>query len=315
MKHFILVSMLILFANHTQAQSDNYDTLWKDVEQLETDGLPKSALKVVEKIDALAQKEQNTTQHIKSLLYKSKYALILEDDAQLSIINNFKDEISKSETPVKNLLESMLATLYWQYFQQNRYKFYNRTNTESKVDFDDFRTWDLQTLFDEIHLHFQNSLQNGLILQQTRLVGYDALLLKADESKRYRPTLFDLISQNALAFYQTDENSITQPAYKFTIDNPEYLSDAKIFSTLNISSKDSASLQLNALKIYQNLIAFHLKDQEPYALVDADISRLQFVTQKATFNDKQNVLLQTLKTASDTWDKHEVSALYDFEIA
>jgi hypothetical protein len=315
MKHFILLSMLILFANHTQAQSDNYDTLWKEVEQQETDGLPKSALKVVEKIDALAQKEQNTTQHIKSLLYKSKYALILEDDAQLGIINDFKLEISKSEAPVKNLLENMLATLYWQYFQQNRYKFYNRTNTESKVDAEDFRTWDLQTLFDEIHLHFQNSLQNGLILQQTRLVDYDAILLKADESKRYRPTLFDLINQNALAFYQTDENSITQPAYKFTIDNPDYLSDAKTFSTLNISSKDSTSLQLNALKIYQNLIAFHLKDQEPYALVDADISRLQFVNQKATFDDKQNVLLHTLKTSSDTWDKHEVSALYDFEIA
>ena len=245
MKYFITVLMIILFANFSNAQSNDYSSLWKKVEKLETEGLPKSALDIVQQITDQAKKENNTPQIIKALLYKSKYALVLEENAQLKIINDFKAEIKTNETPTKNVLENMLATLYWQYFEQNRYQFYNRTNTESKVDADDFRTWDLQTLFNEIHLHYQNSLENGLILQTTKLDDYKAIIHEQKDSKIYRPTLFDLLNHNALQFYKTDENSITQPAYKFEIDNPDFLSDGSTFSVLNIESKDSTSLQLN----------------------------------------------------------------------
>ncbi|OBX27141.1 alpha-2-macroglobulin family protein [Gelidibacter algens] len=315
MKHIIAFSMVILFANFAQAQSKSYENLWKQVEKLDTEGLPKSALEVVEQISKLAVADKNTSQHIKSLLYQSKYALVLEEDAQLKIINNFKSQITTSEIPTKYILENMLANLYWQYFQENRYQFYNRTSTESKVDTEDFRTWDLRTLFEEIDSHYQNSLKNGLILQQTPLANSDDLLQKEKDSKLYRPTLFDFLNHNALEFYQTDENSITQPAYKFIIDTPKYLSDAQTFSDLDITHQDSTSLQLKALKIYKNLIAFHLKDKAPYALADVDIKRLHFIKNNATFPDKETVYLNTLKQASETYKSHEVSALYDFEIA
>ena len=78
-------------------------------------------------------------------------------------------------------------------------------------------------------------------------------------SKLFRPTLFDLLSHNALEFYKTDENSITKPAYKFEINNPQLLADASVFSVAELTSKDSTSLQLHALKIYKSLLRFHLK--------------------------------------------------------
>lgn len=304
--------MLILFANYSQAQSSSYDKLWKEVENFENKGLPKSALEVVVQISAKAKKDNNAKQHVKTLIYKSKYALTLEEDAQLSIINEFKSEIDKSETPTKNVLESMLANLYWQYFQQHRWQFYNRTKTAETVS-DDFRTWDLQTLFDTIHLHFQKSLQDASILQQTPLNDYDELLITQENSKLFRPTLYDFLSHNALAFYKTDENSITQPAYKFKIDNADYISDAKTFAQLNITSKDTSSLQLHALNIYKNLIDFHQK--QPFQLANVDIERLLFVYQHATFDGKDDQLLATLKASSAEWNTHEVSGLYDFEIA
>ncbi|RIA10536.1 LOW QUALITY PROTEIN: alpha-2-macroglobulin family protein [Flavobacteriaceae bacterium MAR_2010_72] len=315
MKPLKTLVFLLLFTNLLNAQSNDYDRLWKKVIAFEADGLPKSALAVVEDISDLAKKEHNTPQHIKALLHKSQYALTLEEDAQLKVINDFKSEIENSETPTKNLLDNMLATLYWQYFQQNRYQFYNRTHTEAKVDATDFRTWDLQTLFEEIHSHYQKSLKNGLILQQTKLDSYDEILLKTDGSKRYRPTLFDLLSHNALEFYQTNENSITKPAYKFQIDQADYLASAETFSRLKISSKDSTSLQLNALIIYQDLIKFHLKDNEPFALADVDLERLKFVYEHASFDEKEQQFLNTLQTSRDYFGSHEVSGLYAFEIA
>ncbi len=315
MKRSLFLFMIILFSTFSQAQNPNYQDLWTKVEKFEVEGLPKSALKLVENIEKQAAIDKNHPQLIKTMLFKSKYALVLEEDAQLSIINDFKTKITSSEFPVKNILENILANLYWQYFNQHRWQFYNRTKTFEKVDPEDFRTWDSQTLFDETHLHYQNSLENGLMLQQESLKKYSVLLNEQKGSKTYRPTLFDFLNHNALEFYKTNETQITKPAYKFEIDNPDFLAEAETFSTLNIESKDSTSLQLNALKIYKDLIRFHLKDESSLALADVNIERLKFVNQHATFTDKQAILLDALKTESEHFKTHEVSGLYNFETA
>ncbi|WP_431136314.1 MG2 domain-containing protein [Psychroserpens mesophilus] len=314
MKLITNILMILCFANFSAAQSDDFEKLWKDVSKHESEGLPKSALKVLETISELAKTENNAPQQIKALLHKSKYILTLEEDAQLKIVEEFKSEISKSKTPTKSILENMLATMYWQYFQQHRYQFYNRTNTTEKVN-DDFRTWDLKTLFTEIQTYYQRSLQNGLILQQTKLSDYKDIIHEQEHSKAFRPTLYDLLSHNALEFYKTSENSISQPAYRFEIDNPKLVGSAKTFVTINLKSKDSTSLQLQALKIYQDLIQFHSKNDNPTALVDVDIERLAFVAQHAIFDNKEALLLDTLQSSSDQWSSQEFSGLYDFQIA
>ena len=315
MKPYITAFMILCFANFSSAQTPSYKQLWEKVSLHETNGLPKSALKIVTQISKKAEQENNPLQQIKVLLYKSKYAQTLEEDAQLSIVNAFKAKISQSTPPVKNVLENMLATLYWGYFKEHRYQFYKRTNTSQKVDPNDFRTWDLQTLFDEINLHYSNSLKNENILQDTRIDDFSLILNEQNDSKYYRPTIYDLLSHNALSFYSSTESSINKPAYKFEIDDTSYLTNATQFSLLKLESKDSESLQLNALKIYQKLIQFHLKDKTPLALVDVDISRLKFVSQNAVYENSETLLLETLKTSSDQLRNHEASSLYDFEIA
>ena len=174
--------MLFLFSAISNAQ-DSFDNLWLEVEKLDAKNLPKSALARVDKIYLKAEKEKNASQLIKSLVYKSKFSLILEENAQLKIINNFKKHISNSTFPTKNILQNMLANLYWQYFTQNRYKFYNRTKTADRVNTTDFRTWDLNTLFKEIHLSFNASLENSEELQKINTIfkkfNYDAVILNS----------------------------------------------------------------------------------------------------------------------------------------
>jgi hypothetical protein len=305
--------MIICFASFSNAQND-YNNQWEKVSKLEKEGLTKSAAELVDNIYNSAVTKKDVQQQIKALLHKSKYMLTLEEDAQLNIVNLFKAEIETNKNIVtKHLLENLLATMYWQYFQQNRYKFYNRTKTSEKVDTVDFRTWDLETLFNEIHIYYQRSLENGLLLQQEPLSNYKTLLVEVENSKDFRPTLFDLLSHNALAFYKTDENSITQPAYKFNIDNETYLSDSEQFINFNLVSEDKTSLQLNALKIYQNLLKFHRKDQTSKAFVDNDIARLKFVSQHATFDHKDAILLKTLSHKAEVLKSLPVSGLYNFE--
>ena len=104
MKQIFTLTMIILFSNVTQAQDSSYTDLWKKVEQFEIDGLPKSALEVVNQIATKAEIDKNAPLQIKTLLFKSKYALTLEEDAQLNIITDFKDQIAKNTFPTKHIL-------------------------------------------------------------------------------------------------------------------------------------------------------------------------------------------------------------------
>ncbi len=314
MKKYIILIAICISNLYTMKGQNEYQSDWKKVEAFNLQGLPKSAIKVVETIYNKAKKENNNNQVIKALLHKAKYMLILEENAQLTIIKDLKAEIDQSKFPKRNILESILANMYWQYFQEYRWKFYNRTQTSEKVDTEDFRTWDLETLFTEIHIYYQKSLENGVLAQQTDLSKFDDILITATDSKKYRPTLYDFLVHNALKFYKTSETNITKPSYAFTIDNVNYLKEHTLFSALKIEPKDSLSLQANALKLYQNLIKFHSKDKEPDALVEVNIERLLFVYENAVFTDKQAVLIETLFSEKEKLTSHKVSALYDYEI-
>ncbi len=298
-----------------QNNGDSYTSLWEEVQKLEREALTKSALKLVETISVKAEKEKNSAQIVKSLLFVSKYAMTLEEDAQLHIINRFKEEIDKAETPTKNVLESYLANLYWQYFQQNRYQFYNRTATETKVDSLDFRTWDLTTLFHEIDIHFKASLENEKELQKTNIKTVDELLNQQKGSEKFRPTLYDLLAQTALQFYKTNENAITRPADKYEINDPETLCEAYQFIHHDLSTDDNTSLQAKALTVYQKLITFHFDEPELEPLVMADIERLNFVYQNATFTNKETYYEETLKNSAESLKHSELSALYNYELA
>ncbi len=320
MKHpkiiYILpIIILTVTMGHAQNQNDSYDALWKRVGLLEKDDLTKSALKEVQAISEKAKKEKNSAQIVKTLLYTSKYALTLEEDAQLNIVNEFRSEIEKAEFPTKNVLESYLANLYWQYFQQNRYQFYDRTKTASKVDSVDFRTWDLTTLFHEISSHFEASLKNKTELQKTGLDAFKEILNEQSGSETYRPTLFDMLAHSALDFYKTDENSITRPADQFKIDEPKILCEAYEYTQRTIDTQDRTSLQSKALLVYQELLKFHFPNAELDALVNVDIARLDFIHQNAVFPNKDNIYLEVLQNSAENFKQHEVSALYTHEIA
>ncbi len=313
-KHIILIIICISNLYIMKGQNE-YQNDWKKVETFNQKGLPKSALEVVESIYERAQKEKNDNQVIKAMLHKAKYMLTLEENAQLTIIKNLKKDIGNSKFPKKNILQSILANLYWQYFQQNRWKFYNRTQTAQKVDQEDFRTWDLETLFSEVHLYYQKSLQNGVLAQQTSLDKFDEILQVASDSKKYRPTLYDFLVHNALDFHKTSETSITKPSYAFSINDKKYLQDHSIFSSLKINTKDSLSLQFNALKLFQDLIKFHSRDKTPDALTEVNIERIKFVAENAVFDNVKTVLLECLQSEKKKYATQEASALYDYEIA
>ena len=100
--------IITLFAMASiNAQDNQYHVLWTQVEKLEIADTPKSALEIVSQIEAKAKAENNQAQLIKTLLFKSKFAMILEENSQLTVVNDFKEMIANTQSPTKNVLQNI----------------------------------------------------------------------------------------------------------------------------------------------------------------------------------------------------------------
>ncbi len=299
-----------------QVHYSSYPDLWQKVIKYEKNGLTKSAYKLVKEIYTKAKKEHNSPQIVKSLLYQSKYMMQLEEDSQLKIVHKFEQEIASSQPPVKNILESYLAQLYWQYYQANRWKFAHRTETASAVDPEDFRTWDLNTLYKAVYTHFNRSLQQPEVLKVIPVKVWKDILNLSDKANKYQPVLYDVLVHEALRFYENKENALTAPAQNFYIDKPEFLSDVDEFIRLKINTKDTLSKQYQALKIYQSYLQFRLNDKQHFdALAYTDLQRLQFVYNNAVFPNKEQVFLKALQNFTKKYESSQVSALAYYKMA
>lgn len=296
-----------------QKTTSFYDAQWKKVESLQKKGLTKSALQEVENIYNDAKKNNNDAQIIKALLFKINLQQNVEEDASVKNIDSLEREIAIAKEPAKSILQSITAQLYWNYFQQNRYKLYQRTNT---INFDkkDIATWTSDDLHRKIAGLYLASLKDGKLLQQTNLEPFDAIILKGN-ARNLRPTLFDLLAHRALDYFKNDERDITRPAYAFEINNPVAFAPVNEFISANFISKDSTSLHQKALIILQQLLSFHEKDKNPDALIDADIERINFVNQYGVMENKDSMYMKALRRLGEKYGDNPLVAQATFLIA
>ncbi|MCB0507369.1 MAG: alpha-2-macroglobulin, partial [Bacteroidetes bacterium] len=220
----LLLLTILLISQYTMAQTD-YESKWKGITKMEEEGKTKDAATAVETLLEKARKDNNNTQIVKALLHKYKYMMTLEEDAELKIVNGLKSEINTSTGAEKAILQSILAELYYQYYQENTWKFSDRTETDTKQS-DDFRTWDLKTIFKEINAYYIASLEQKTLLQQTKLDAFTPILINQKRSTFYRPTLYELLAHRAIDYFNDTKSNLAEPENAFTIDQEAYFSSA-----------------------------------------------------------------------------------------
>ena len=139
---FLFATLFSLFTMNAYSQGPikQYETAWKKVEDFVKKNLPKSALTEVKKIYQLAKKEKQDAQIIKSLVYMAGLQSENRDDNEVFSITEIEKEIALSKEPVTAILNSLLAEMYWNYYQQKRWDLYNRTKT-ANFKKDDIATW------------------------------------------------------------------------------------------------------------------------------------------------------------------------------
>lgn len=295
-------------------KGSTYDKEWRKVDSLTQKGLTQSALEVVTGIYNKAKSENNAPQFVKAIIHRMKFEQQMEEYSLVKALNKLNEEAAEAKFPVKPVLQSMIAESYWQYYQNNRWKFYNRSAT---VNFDnsDITTWDLKTIVDKVIKNYQASLLNADSLKRTPLNIYDDILVKYESSRKFRPTLYDFLAHRAVDFYMNEEPDLIRPAYKFELGSESYFWNFNDFSRISIESKDTLSLKFYAIKTLQELTAFHLKDEDPGALIDVDLKRLLFVKNKSVSTIKDSLYLKALQDLEAHFSSHPSSAEVSCKIA
>ncbi|MGB6083655.1 alpha-2-macroglobulin family protein [Moheibacter sp.] len=285
----------------------DYNSKWKEIEKQEQDGLLKSVLPAVNSIYAQAKKDKNSQEIIRALLYQSKIAIATsdDDDTELQIVENFQKEIFEAKGIDKSVLQSMLAELYFNYYQENQWKINQRTETAESTG-NDFRFW-TENIFQQKSAElYQQSIENQKELQNEPIGNWDYLLTKAEETRSLRPTLYDFLAHRAIRFFSfflyvsPYSSSVGTEAYFSLLDLANSYGDGK-----KINRKDFL------VSTYKNLSAFHLQKNNPNAYLYN-----QFELLKAEANDRfSEEYLNELIALSKKFPTTEYNAYILFEIA
>jgi hypothetical protein len=278
---------------------------WKKVDDALSKGLPKTAIQELEPIIASAIKDKAYAEAIKALGKKA----LLESDKPEDKIVRMQAAIATTPAEMHPVLHAILAHWYWEYFRENRWRILQRT-ADGDLTGTDLTTWDMPRILNEIDRQFDQALKNEKELKAAPITTYDAILDKGDFEDKYRPTLFDFLAFDAINFYASGELAAVKAGDEFEI-TPE----GPIFGTVDEFLKwqpqaaDAGSPTLKAVRLFQNMLAFHKGDAGPAASLDIDLHRLRFGYNTAVGEGKNAAYAAALKRFVGTHDDHPLSAI------
>ncbi len=299
--------LLIINSITVSAQKNNdYKADWDKVDGFDKKGLTQSAWQQVKKIFTSAIKDNNNSQQIKAAMYQMKYRNMVEEENKENNIFYLDTLIEKASAPAKNILQSMQAELFLNYRNNNRYKFYGRTELfEEKSN--DISTWSIAKLNTTIAKQYKASLQNTNLLKSTPVDGFKDILTKGQNTALLRPTLYDFLAFRALDYFVSTENDVTSPAYKFILNDEKIFAPVHEFVDYNFTTRDTASLYYNAILLLQDILKFHIADKNQDALLDADLARLSFAYNNAVISNKEKLYENALLHFEKDYSNNPIS--------
>ncbi|MCS7018979.1 MAG: alpha-2-macroglobulin family protein [Cytophagales bacterium] len=301
-----------------------YRRMWKSVDSLLQKSLEKQALVKVTEIYKRAAAEKNYPQQIKAFVQQINLRSTTEEEEQ-NLFKALQEETERQPAPAKQVLRYFLAKSYADYLSNNSWRMEDRTATADEDRSDNPETWSKRKLLSEIHRLYLASLEDAPALQKIRIEEWRELFsarinpnkneLEGSRNRRYRPTLYDFLAHAAVDYLINSESIYEKVARPFEINSAEFFAPLPDFEKLTFNTPDSANTQLAAVRILQQLAAFHRLAGNTDALADLDLKRLDLMHRQATFADKDNVYEQALAAAEKTYAGTPVAADFAYEQA
>jgi uncharacterized protein YfaS (alpha-2-macroglobulin family) len=298
---------ILLVGGATWAQPAELSADWDVVKQAMADGLPKTALERLESIEKTAVARELWADAVKAVKERVEIETTLRGGKAEEVIPQLREALGKAPERMRPLMELVLANQYWQYFINNRWRFSQRTGVAGGEEGQDIAAWSLPRILNEIEAQFNRVMAYEPVLKATPIEDYGVLLEKGTAADAYRPTLFDFAAYELIDFYALGEQAgaRAEDALELSADGPA-LDDVSAFSFVIPFEAARRSPVLRALRLFQKLLEFHAKDEDPSAYADADLNRLQFCRNHVVGESRDRRYAAALDHFVQKWKRHEI---------
>ncbi len=314
---FLILIITISFQTLIAQKTTNGYTKWyinqfAKADSIVLEGLPRDAEPIYDLIFKRSRSEKNYVVQLSVINNRMVNKCYYQENALLEVIEQLKADMDLLEFPVDQVAHSILGNLYWQYYQQNRWRIHQRTGLKGDAGHD-IQTWDVKRIVQEVLNEFDLSLQNSDRLFNTPIGIFKEMM--DDDGEEWRPTVLDLLAHRAINIYKNAEVDITSPVDMFTVNDAVYFSSSRNFGTYQIPTNDTTSLAYKAVKTYQLLSQYHLNDSTESALFDLDLNRLEFIHSKSTNALKDTLYKEALQELAKTTQDKELKIEASYRLA
>jgi len=309
----VLIAGFFIYQDYRLAHTDT-TAMWDAVKVAQDKGLPQTAIAELKKIYPVEVAKKAYGRALKAITLQILLESNIAGNKPEVKVNRMKEELARAGRKMRPLMNTVLAQWYWQYYNQNRYRFLDRTQT-SNLSEEDFTTWDLPRIFSEIDGIYQALLKDEGTLKSMKTADYQEVIT-AGNVPALRPTLFDFIAYQALEFYKSAEQSAARPedSFEVTADSAAF-DEASRFINYSPDTSDTDSPVLKAVRIYQRLLKFHRHDRNIDAFLDADLNRLSYIFNIASGERKDEVFKKRLEEIVAKYPASELSSLAQWYLA
>ena len=302
---------------------------WQSITKAIREGKPKTGRDLLAGIEQSAIEDKHWDEVARAIATR----VLLEnsdrpaDDPQRLIDLDAATKIAPVQT--RGVLQAIQANWTWGFFQSNRWRFAQRTiqaQSDSDHELSEISSWDLRQIVIEIRYRFEMALATDAGLKKL-LVGDWAMLVEAGSmGEAYRPTLWDVVAQDAIAFHQTGERGIVAPEDAFELEaSSPALQEVNIFrhwqpvqkATKKEFVTDTDSPILQIISLYQQILNFHADDTDQTAYLSADLDRLRWAREVAVADgetEPNDRFCHELKTYIEKAEDYEISAMARFSL-
>ena len=274
------------------APKNNYQDMWKKVKDNLDKNLPESAEKELDAIEQQASKDKNDIQLLKTYLYRQMiFRFTVEEDPDQHFIQYAETKIGQLDEENNALLHEEIARAYANYLESNEWRINENLPIDGDLSKVEMKYWDKESFQSRINQHYDEALKPVDALKKAKTEDFMVLYENKDNNEKYieyEASLFEFMFHRVANYYQGEADADDVDG-----DTEAWWLPAMDFVKADLGATDNP---LNkCLKIYQDLIAYNLKNKNEDVLIYNDFKRFGFVNSILRKDDRYQAAMEDLK--------------------
>lgn len=276
-KFFLGLSMLftsLVCACSTTKNPDEYDKLWKQVDQQLQDKLPESAEKTLDEIERKALKEGREAESAKALVYRAR-VMAIKSDKPIADFIKYAEQLLPTQKPMSSALTHLcLAITYSNYQYSNTNKAVSSEDPDLDIEF-----WDRKRVERTVEHHYREVLKYEKQLKETPSEDYIPFIEAVSSYSLYyetldvEPTMYDVVMHCYIHYLESNISKMSVSDFEAA---SLWWSPASSFVELAIEENDARAA--TTLCLYQKLLSYNMGKDNEKVVLDNDLRRMNLVS-------------------------------------